>query len=97
MQYGILGVGQVGLRHFNAFTQIKKLKLAGFVETNFLRAKIFEKYVFIDDHKFIEGINKGIWNVSVIGLMKELISAIKEKRNIKEGSTFKDGLKNQMF
>ena len=56
----------------------------------------FEKYVFIDDHKSIEGINKGIWNVSVIGLMKELISAIKEKRNIKEGSTFKDGLKNQI-
>ena len=28
--------------------------------------------------------------------MKELISAIKENRNVKEGSTFEDGLKNQI-
>ena len=34
--------------------------------------------------------------VSVCGLMKELISAIKEKRDIVEGSTFEDGYKNQI-
>ena len=43
MKYGILGIGQVGLRHFNAFKKIKKLEIIGFIETNSIRARSFEK------------------------------------------------------
>ena len=43
MKYAILGIGQVGLRHFEAFSKIKKLKLIGFVEKNIERANSFEK------------------------------------------------------
>jgi predicted dehydrogenase len=56
----------------------------------------FQKFYFKDDNESVEGLNKGIWNVSVFSLMKELISAIKEKRDIVEGSTFEDGYKNQI-
>ena len=27
----------------------------------------------------LEGLNKGIWNISVLSLLRELVSAIKEK------------------
>ena len=43
MKYGILGIGQAGLRHFEAFKKIKNLKLIGFIENNLSKAKSFEK------------------------------------------------------
>lgn len=56
----------------------------------------FQKFYFMDNNESLEGINKGIWNVSVVNLMKELVSAIKESRDLVEGSTFEDGYKNQI-
>ena len=56
----------------------------------------FQKLFFKDDNASLDGINKGIWNVSVVSLMKELIYAIKDNRKLKEGSTFEDGYKNQI-
>ena len=51
MKYAILGIGQVGLRHFEAFSKIKKLKLVGFIETNLERANSFEKQFKIKHYK----------------------------------------------
>ena len=56
----------------------------------------FKKFYFEDPNSSLEGINKGIWNVSVVSLLRELISAISESRNVIKGSTFEDGLKNQI-
>jgi predicted dehydrogenase len=41
------------------------------------------------------GIGKGIWNVSFVGLIQEVTSAIREGRSTREGATFVDGLKCQ--
>ena len=54
MKYAILGIGQVGLRHFEAFSKIKKLKLVGFIETNLKRANSFEKQFKIKHYKNIK-------------------------------------------
>jgi predicted dehydrogenase len=48
-----------------------------------------------DPNAELEGVNPGIWNVSVVGLMRELASAIQEGRKPREGATFEDGYKNQ--
>ena len=56
----------------------------------------FKKLYFDDPNASLEGINKGIWNVSVVSLLQELTSAIKENRKLDHGSTFHDGLKNQI-
>jgi predicted dehydrogenase len=56
----------------------------------------FKKMFFEDPNASLEGLNKGIWNISVISLLKELIAAIKESRPLNHGSTFEDGLKNQI-
>lgn len=41
------------------------------------------------------GLNKGIWNVSVLAALTELTAAITENRALKQGATFVDGLRNQ--
>ncbi len=56
----------------------------------------FQKFYFEDKNVSLEGLNKGIWNISVVSLLRELVSAIKEKRSLNNGSTFKDGLQNQI-
>ena len=56
----------------------------------------FKKYYFEDENGLLEGLNKGIWNISVLSLLRELVSAIKENRFLDHGSTFQDGLKNQL-
>ena len=56
----------------------------------------FKKLFFEDPNASLDGVNKGIWNVSVVSLLEELTSAIKENRSLNEGSTFEDGLKNQV-
>jgi predicted dehydrogenase len=43
----------------------------------------------------LEGLGAGIWNQSVAGAVQELCAAIREKRPLREGATFFDGLQNQ--
>lgn len=49
-----------------------------------------------DPNASLPGLNAGIWNVSVVGVVRELAAAIREKRPVKEGATFWDGWKNQL-
>jgi predicted dehydrogenase len=55
----------------------------------------FEEMTEPDPNAALEGVNAGIWNVSVVGLMQELAAAIREGRPPREGATFADGLANQ--
>ncbi len=55
----------------------------------------FEDRSVQDPNAGLPGVNKGIWNVSVVSLMRELASAIQEGRAPREGATFWDGWKNQ--
>jgi predicted dehydrogenase len=55
----------------------------------------FEDISEEDPNAKLPGVNKGIWNVSVVRLMRELTSAIREQRPLREGATFVDGLRNQ--
>ncbi len=56
----------------------------------------FEDVAVEDPNASLPGLNAGIWNVSVLGLMRELAAAIREKRPVREGATFQDGWKNQL-
>lgn len=47
-------------------------------------------------HKRLDTLNKGIWNVSVLAALQELVAAISESRGLSRGATFVDGLRNQM-
>ena len=49
-----------------------------------------------DPNAALPGLNPGIWNVSVVGVMREIAAAIREKRQPREGATFLDGWKNQL-
>lgn len=44
----------------------------------------------------LTGLNKGVWNVSVLAALRELVGAVTEKRALAQGATFVDGLRNQM-
>lgn len=44
-----------------------------------------------DPNADLEGVNKGIWNVSFVALMQELTGAIREDRKLRAGATFADG------
>ena len=48
-----------------------------------------------DPYGGLEGLNAGIWNQSVVGAVREFCAAIREKRPLREGATFLDGLRNQ--
>jgi predicted dehydrogenase len=62
----------------------------------FARAgQAFEDITEPDPNAALPGVNPGIWNVSVIGLMQELAAAIREGRRPTRGATFADGLANQ--
>ena len=56
----------------------------------------FEEITVTDPNATLPGLNKGIWNVSVLEALRELTSAIAEERALKRGATFVDGLRNQM-
>lgn len=56
----------------------------------------FEDVSVQDPNAQLEGVGSGIWNVSYVGLMQELCSAIREGRDPVGASTFEDGLRNQM-
>jgi predicted dehydrogenase len=49
-----------------------------------------------DPNASLPGLNKGIWNVSVTGALQELCGAISDDRDLKQGASFVDGLRNQM-
>ncbi|MEM8663703.1 MAG: Gfo/Idh/MocA family oxidoreductase [Pseudomonadota bacterium] len=65
---------------------------------HFARAgdKEFHDISVDDPNASLEGVNKGIWNVSVVALLQEFVAAIAEDRPLKRGATFVDGLRNQM-
>ncbi len=56
----------------------------------------FEDITVDDPNARLAGLNKGIWNVSVVGVLRELTAAIAEARELRRGATFVDGLRNQM-
>ena len=55
----------------------------------------FEDISVSDINAGIAGIGSGIWNVSVVALLRELVSAVEEARPPREGATFVDGYRNQ--
>lgn len=52
----------------------------------------FEDRSVADPNAALDGVGQGIWNVSVVALMRELVGAIREGRPLTEGATFADGL-----
>lgn len=48
-----------------------------------------------DPNVALAGLNKGIWNVSVLSVLRELTGAIAEGRPLRQGATLLDGLRNQ--
>jgi len=58
--------------------------------------KPFETITQPDPNADLPGVNAGIWNVSVVGVMRELVSAIREGRPLREGATFEDGYRTQL-
>lgn len=55
----------------------------------------FEEITQTDPTASLPGLNKGIWNVSVLSALRELCGAIAEGRSLRRGATFADGLANQ--
>lgn len=55
----------------------------------------FDEITQDDPNASLEGLNKGIWNVSVVGALREFAAAIAEGRPLKQGATFVDGVENQ--
>lgn len=55
----------------------------------------YQAMTFDDPNANLPHVNKGIWNVSFVGLMQELCAAIREGRTLQQGATLYDGWKNQ--
>jgi predicted dehydrogenase len=55
----------------------------------------FEDITETDPNAGLPGLNPGIWNVSVVGVLQELCAAIRESRPVRRCATFVDGLANQ--
>jgi predicted dehydrogenase len=45
-----------------------------------------------DPNASLDGVRQAVWDVSVVGLLRELVAAIAEGRSPHEGATFEDGL-----
>ena len=56
----------------------------------------FEEITVADPNAALEGLNPGIWNVSVVAALRELAAAAAEKRALREGATFRDGLNTRL-
>ena len=56
----------------------------------------FEEIPVDDPLEGIDGLEPGIWNRSVYPALRELTSAISEGRDLAQGATFLDGLRNQL-
>jgi predicted dehydrogenase len=59
------------------------------------RGQDFRDITVPDPNADLPGVNAGIWNVSVVALLQELVAAIREGRKPARGATFTDGLANQ--
>ena len=59
------------------------------------RGADFREITAPDPNADLPGVNPGIWNVSVVALMRELAAAIREDRPPTRGATFVDGFLNQ--
>lgn len=55
----------------------------------------FEDITVDDPNARLPGVNKGIWNVSVVAALQEMAAAIAEGRGLRQGATFHDGVANQ--
>ncbi|TRL41196.1 Gfo/Idh/MocA family protein [Rhizobium straminoryzae] len=55
----------------------------------------FEDISVEDPNAALPGLNKGIWNVSVVAALREVVAAITGGRRLAKGATFFDGLANQ--
>jgi len=55
----------------------------------------FEEITEANPDAGLPGLGKGIWNVGVAGVMRELCAAIREGRPLARGATFVDGFRNQ--
>ncbi|MES2847331.1 MAG: Gfo/Idh/MocA family oxidoreductase [Pseudomonadota bacterium] len=55
----------------------------------------FEDITQPDPNATLPGLNAGIWNVSVVAVLREMAAAIAEGRPLARGATFRDGLANQ--
>jgi predicted dehydrogenase len=55
----------------------------------------FEDITVPDPNASLEGLNKGIWNVSVVAALREFAAAAREGRRLNQGASFYDGLANQ--
>ncbi|WP_306117618.1 MULTISPECIES: Gfo/Idh/MocA family oxidoreductase [unclassified Roseitalea] len=55
----------------------------------------FKDISVTDPNADLDGVNPGIWNVSVVSVMRELAAAIDGGRPLARGATFADGLANQ--
>jgi len=55
----------------------------------------FDEITETDPNAALPGLNPGIWNVSVVSVMRELAGAIAQGRGLQRGATFADGLANQ--
>lgn len=55
----------------------------------------FEDISVEDPNAQLPGLNKGIWNVSVVAALREVAAAIASGRRLEKGATFFDGLANQ--
>lgn len=55
----------------------------------------FEDISVEDPNAALPGLNKGIWNVSVVAALREVAAAITGGRRLAKGATFFDGLANQ--
>ena len=55
----------------------------------------FDEISEVDPNAALPGLNPGIWNVSVVSVLRELAAAIAEGRGLQRGATFVDGLANQ--
>ena len=55
----------------------------------------FEEVTQPDPNAALEGLNTGIWNVSVVAALREFSAAIAEGRRLGQGASFYDGLANQ--
>lgn len=55
----------------------------------------FAEITVEDPNAGLPGLNKGIWNVSVLGALREMAAAIAAGRALQRGATFADGLANQ--
>ncbi len=57
--------------------------------------KDFEDITAEDPNAALPGLNKGVWNVSVVGALREFAAAAAARRPLRQGATFFDGLANQ--